>query len=216
MTNKKNKRGCVILGAGGHARVVLDCLEAVESIEAICILDADSKLWGKEIFGIPIRGDDGLLGKMNNEKIGLFFVGIGSVKETTMRQKIFEKGLAAGLQSFVLIHPKAICSRRVEVGQGSLVCAGAILNPGAIVGENVIVNTGAIVDHDCHIESHAHIAPGVTLSGNVWVQQGAHVGTGASVRQGIVIGKGAVVGAGAVVVNDVAPNTLVKGIPARV
>lgn len=209
------KQRCVVLGAGGHARVVLDCLEAAGLIKAACVLDADSRLWGGEIFGVPIRGGDDWLAKMGLENIGLFFVGAGSVKETTARQKLFEKGLAAGLESFVLIHPKAICSPRAEIGKGSLVCAGAILNPGAVVGANVIINTGAIVDHDCRIASHVHIAPGVTLSGNVSVGEGAHIGTGASVRQGIVIGQGAVVGAGAVVVRDVLPHTLVKGVPAR-
>lgn len=211
----KTKKHCVLLGGGGHARVVLDCLEAGGEFEARVVLDSNEKLWGKEVFGIPIRGSDALLEKLAKEGFTLFFVGVGSVKETVVRQKLFERGLSAGLSSFVLVHPKAICSPRVEINPGSLVCAGAILSPGVRLGQNVIINTGAIIDHDCDIGDHAHIAPGVTLSGGVRIGNGVHIGTGASVRQNIAIGEGATVGAGAVVVCDVSAKTLVKGVPAR-
>ncbi|OGQ47361.1 MAG: hypothetical protein A3H42_01715 [Deltaproteobacteria bacterium RIFCSPLOWO2_02_FULL_46_8] len=209
------KPRCVILGAGGHAKVVLDCLEATQKMEVAAVLDSNPKLWGQEILGIPIRGSDDLLTEIFREGIRLFFVGVGSIRETTVRQKLYEKALTAGLDSFALLHPKAICSPRTQIGKGSLLCAGAVLNVGVVLGQNVIINTGAIVDHDCRIDNHVHIAPGVTLSGSVWVQTGAHVGTGASVRQNIIIGKGAVVGAGAVVVKNVPAGAVVKGIPAR-
>lgn len=211
----KMKSRCVILGAGGHAKVVLDCLEATQQMEVVSVLDSNAKLWGKEILGIPIQGGDDLLVEMIQEGTRLFFVGVGSVKETIVRQKLYEKAVTAGLDSFTLLHPKAICSPRTQIGKGSLLCAGAILNVGVVLGQNVIINTGAIVDHDCRVDDHVHIAPGVTLSGSVWVQAGAHVGTGASVRQNIIIGKGAVVGVGAVVVKNVPAGAVVKGIPAK-
>lgn len=195
--------------------MVLDCLEAMGGVEVAGILDADPALWGKELLGVPVLGDDGRIREMIERGISLFFVGVGSVGETTLRRRLYARGLAEGMDSFSVVHPRAIVSPRAAVGKGSLVCAGAVLNPGAELGENVIVNTGAVVDHDCIIESHVHIAPGAVLSGTVFVEEGAHIGTGASVIQGIRIGRGAVVGAGAVVVRDVPPGALVKGVPAK-
>lgn len=206
---------CVILGGGGHAAVVIDTLLASQQVCPYGILDPNPSRWGKDILGVPIRGGDDRLPELIQEGVTCFVVGLGGVGNNEPRQRLFEMGLAASLVPFTVLHPTAVCSQWARAGEGSVCLAGAVVNARAILGRNVIVNTGAIVEHDCVVEDHAHLATGVKIAGNVRIGQGAHVGIGATIRQGLTIGDGAVVGAGAVVVKDVAPWSVVVGVPAR-
>lgn len=205
----------VILGGGQHARVIIDALRTARLPLPVAILDRESSLWGQVSLGVPILGGDELLPRLVAEGIQEFLVGIGSTASTRVREILFALGLRHGLTPRSVIHPAAFCSSTAEVGAGTQILAGALINTGATIQENVIINTGAIVEHDCLIERHAHIASGARLAGSVRVGEGAHVGVGASVRQGAVIGPRAVVGAGTVVLEDVPPETVVVGVPAR-
>ncbi len=207
---------CVVLGGGGHARVVIDSLKASGAAEVLAVLDCDRALWGTELFGVPLLGGDELLPEIVKRGATHFVVGVGSVGDNYPRRRLFDLGVAHGLVPLAVQHPSAICSPQAKVGAGSVLFPGAVINAGAVVGVNVIVNTGAIVEHDCVIGDHAHIATGARLASTVNVGTGAHVGAGATVRQCISIGEGAVVGIGAVVVKNVPPQTVVMGVPARV
>ncbi|MBI4513599.1 MAG: NeuD/PglB/VioB family sugar acetyltransferase [Gemmatimonadetes bacterium] len=206
---------CVVLGGGGHARVVIDAIQASGEATTVAILDADRSRWGTELQGVPITGGDDQLAAVLASGVTHFVVGIGSVRDTGPRRRLFERASACGLTALLVRHPSAVSSPWARMGGGSVLLANAVVNAGATVGENVIVNTGAIVEHDCLIGDHVHIATGARLASGVRVGMGAHVGAGAVVRQQIVIGEEAVVGAGAVVVRDVAPRTVVVGVPAR-
>ena len=206
---------CVVLGAGGHARVVIDALRASRVAIPSALLDADPRLWGKELMGVKIIGGDDQLGQLKAEGVGGFVIGLGAVGDNRPRRRLFTMALAHGLTPVTIRHPQAVCSGSAQIGPGSVVLACAVINAGASVGVNVIVNTGAIVEHECVVEDHAHLATGSRLASRVRVGPYAHVGLGASVRQGITIGEGAVVGAGAVVVKDVEAWTVVVGVPAR-
>ena len=190
---------CVILGGGGHARVLIDALQENRSPHGLAVVDRDAARWGTTLFDVPIVGGDEC---------------IGASADNGPRRRLFDAALAAGLVPLTIIHPRASVSRRAQIGRGSQLLAGAIVNAGAIVGEHVIVNSGAIVEHDCTVGDHAHIATGARLASGVRVGAGAHVGAGATVRQLIVIGEDAIVGAGAVVVKNVAPRQIVAGVPA--
>ena len=144
-----------------------------------------------------------------------FFIGVGSVRDSSKRKRIYDEALAMNMEPISSIHPGAIVSPSVEMGKGCMVMAGAVLNASVKLGDNVIVNTGAIVEHDCWIGSHVHVATGAHLSGTVRVGEGAHIGAGAVVRNNLSIGAGAIVGVGAAVVRDVAANDVVVGVPAR-
>lgn len=205
---------CVILGGGGHARVLLDSLQASGVAVPYAILDLDHTRWGQDMFGVPILGDDGLLPEMVNRGVNCFAVGLGSADDNRPRQRLFELGLSYGLEPLTVVHPTAICSRWATVGSGSQLLPSCIVNAGAELGVNVIVNSGAIVEHDCVLGDHVHVATGAQLASTVYVGVGAHIGAGATVRQCITIGEGVVVGAGAVVVKDVPPHTVVVGVPA--
>jgi len=206
---------CVILGGGGHAHMIIDCLLTAGSVRICGILDRDKSRWGQSIFGIPILGSDEILGTAAARKMDHFVVGLGGPGDNRPRQKLFEAALACGLKPLTVIHPSVICSERAKVGSGSQLLPASVVNAGAELGANVIINTGGIVEHDCVIGDHVHVATGARLCGSVRIAAGAHVGAGATVRQGICIGEEAVVGAGAVVVKDVPPRTLVVGVPAK-
>lgn len=211
----KSEARCVVLGAGGHARMVIDCLQASGAAAPCAVLDADGARWGGELLGVPIVGGDEMLPELAGRGASCFVVGVGGTGDNAPRQRLYELGIAHHLRPLTVIHPTAHLSRHAEVGAGSVLLPGSIVNAGAKLGVNVIVNTGAIVEHDCVVGDHAHVATGARLAGAVRVGAGAHIGAGATVRQQITIGEGAVVGAGAVVVRDVASWTIVAGVPAR-
>ena len=206
---------CLILGGGGHARVLIDTIQASAVARIAAVLDPDRSLWGQTLLGVPILGGDERIPELMRQGIRHFVVGLGGVGDNQPRRQLFEQGVAHGLTPLTVRHPSAVCSPKATIGAGSVLYPAAVVNAGAMVGRNVIVNTGAIVEHDCVISDHAHIATGAALGGAVQVGAGAHIGCGATVRQGIAIGEAAVVGAGAVVVRDVAPRTIVVGVPAR-
>ena len=206
---------CVLLGGGGHARILLDCLHAMGNVQVHGILDGDATLRGAVCDGVPVLGDDGMLASMRSRGVTHFVVGVGSIAPSDARKAIYDRCIAAGLSPLQVIHPSAVCSPRATLGAGVQILPGAVVNCGARIGLGVIVNSRAVIEHDCQIQDHAHIAPGAVLGGAVQVGAGAHIGIGAVVRQGLEIGAKALVGAGAVVVEDVAAGATVTGVPAR-
>lgn len=206
---------CVILGGGGHARVVVDALLLSEAAIPYAVLDADQSLWGTMLLSVPIRGGDASLDALTREGVTTFVVGLGGVRENGPRQRLFELGLQHGLTPLTVRHPSAVCSPWAEIGPGSVLLPTSVVNAGAKLGVNVIVNSGAIIEHDCLIGDHVHIATGATLASTVTVGRLAHIGAGATIRQCLRIGEAAVVGAGAVVVDEVPAGAVVAGVPAR-
>lgn len=206
---------CVILGGGGHAGVVIDCMLAEGKLIPYAILEIKRSTWGQSTCDVPIRGGDEFLPDLIEEGVSTFVVGIGGIGDNVPRARLFELGLSSGLESSSLIHPSAVCARWTEIGRGTLVAPNAVVGAGATVGSNVIVNTASVVEHDCEVGDHAHIATGARLASGVRVGRLAHIGAGATVKQGMSIGEGSLVGAGAVVVTDVPDGTTVVGVPAR-
>jgi len=203
----------IILGAGGHAKVLIDALR-LQSVKILGIADADHGKKGQLRLGVPVLGGDEVVMIYTVEKIHLVN-GVGSVRVNPLRRQIFERYKRMGYRFASVVHPSAIVAIDVALSEGAQIMAGAIVQAGCYVGANAIINTGSIVDHDCHIWEHAHISPGVTLSGGVRVGENAHIGTGATVIQGIQIGRNCLVAAGAVVIRDVPDDATVAGIPAK-
>lgn len=204
------------LGAGGHAKVVIEALRCDAAYELVGLLDPDIRLQGGQVLGVPVLGDDSLLAGLAQQGVRHFFVGVGAVGDMAPRRRLFEYGLQQGLAPISIIHPRATVSPSAVLGSGITILAGAIVNAQARIGKNVIVNTGAVVEHDCMIGDHVHIATGAKLASTVQVGDGTHIGIGASIRQCICIGRDVTVGAGAVVVGDIADGVVAVGVPARI
>lgn len=203
----------VVLGGGGHAKVVIDILQSYPSLELIGITDQNTERHGQEILGVPIIGDDSILPELIDSGVSHAFVAIGG---NSLRKELFEETVELGFRFANAVHPKAIISSSAKLGQGIAIMGGVTINTDCIINDNVIINTGANIDHECRIAKHVHIAPGATLAGNVTVGEGAFIGAGTTIIQGVCIGEDVIVGAGAVVLHDVAPNTTVAGVPAEV
>jgi len=204
------------IGAGGHAKVVIDILRAASVYDVTALVDTNAGSWGMKVMGVPIVGGDDRLAALFAEGIRHAFIGLGGVGDTGPRRRLYERTTAHGFEVVTAIQPRAMVAATAEIGAGVTMMAGAVVNPDARLGVNVIVNSGAIVEHDCLVGDHAHIATGAKLAGTVAIGEGAHVGIGAAIRQCVRIGRNAVVGAGAVVVHDVDDGVVVVGVPARV
>jgi len=206
---------CVLIGGGGHASVLLDCLRLAETARVVGILVPDRERTGDDFHGVPVLGGDELLPSLAGRGISHFVVGVGGVGDNRPRRQLYEMALAAGLAPLAVIHPASLISPRAIIGPGCQLLPGCIVNAGARLGVQVIVNTGAVVEHDCQIGDHVHIATGARLAGTVTLRDLAHIGAGATIIQNRTIGEAATVGAGAVVVKDVPAGAVVVGVPAR-
>jgi acetyltransferase EpsM len=199
----------VVIGAGDHARVVVDLARACghEPIGFVEPTPGDRT----SVDGLPILGSLASPDDWAGADLG-FTVGIGRNRD---RAAAFDRCRSLGLEPVTLVHPGALVLGGAELGAGTQVCAGAVIGLAAKLGDDVIVNTAASVDHDDVLEDHAFVGPGARLAGRVTVAQGAHVGLAAAVREGVRIGAWSYVAAGAVVIADVADEHRVAGVPAR-
>lgn len=202
------------LGAGGHARVILDAIRESDQYEVIGLLELSESKVGKFLDGVEILGSDLRLEEFYQRGIRYVFNGIGGISDNSLRAEIYDRLVQQRFEFVTVIHPKATIAKTVTIEAGSVLMAGSVVNSGSTIGSNVIVNTNATVEHDCQIGHHVHIAPGAILLGNVKVGDHAHIGAGAVIRQGLVVANYAIVGAGAVVVKNVPAGMCVTGVPA--
>jgi sugar O-acyltransferase (sialic acid O-acetyltransferase NeuD family) len=191
----------VIVGAGGHARVLIDALR-IAGRQILGVVDP-KLLVGAGPFGLKVLGGDDAIDQYRPDQIELVN-GVGGIGSTERRHDVYRRFSARGFRFADVVHRSAVVSEFSELGEGVHVMAGCVIQCGTAIGANTIVNTRASVDHDCKIGQSVHIAPGATLSGAVTVGDGTHIGTGACVIQGISIGRDCLVAAGAVVYRDLA------------
>lgn len=203
----------LIVGGGGHARVLIDALR-LGGHTLIGLTDPDPAAWGESVSGVPVLGEDAHLTRFAPDEVRLVNA-LGSTQSTAARRAVFERWEANGYTFARVTHSSAVVAASAQVGNGVQLLARSVVGAGASLGPNSLVNTGAIAEHDCRVGAHVHLAPGVTLSGGVTLGDGCHLGTGCVVIQNVTIGAGCVIGAGAVVTRDLEPHTLAVGVPAR-
>jgi len=205
----KTKEKILIFGSGGHGKVVLDIL--IESgANILGFIDENKDKTGQKVNGYKIFGDWLYLNNLNNIKVAL---GIGN---NAIRARVFKKLSAMNIGIIAAVHPRAIISRNVKIGEGVEIMPGAVINTGTTLEDGVIVNTGAIVDHDCRLERFCQIWPGAHLAGMVRVGEFSYVGTGAAVINNVSIGKRSIIGAGAAVVANIPDDVVAVGVPAKI
>jgi len=204
--------GTIIVGAGGHGRVVLDIFRQARNTDPVGFLDANPRLRGKKIDGLEVLGGPADLPALRENGIDSAIVAIG---DNATRNMYAQTLTAQGLRLVNAIHPKASIADTVRLGANVVVAAGAVVCAHCRVSDSCIINTASIVDHESFIGRSAHVCPGSRLAGRVIVEDFAFVGIGATVVQCLTIGRGSTVGAGAVVLRNVEPFTTVVGVPAR-
>ena len=203
----------VIVGAGGHAKVVADIARLTGYAVAGFLDDVDRARHGTQFCGSVVLGGLEQLSTLVHAGVRRAVVAIG---DCGARLHVATCVTEAGMELAVLKHPRSIHSADVTIGPGTVLVAGAIVNPGASVGANVIINTAATVDHDCIVEDGVHIACGARLAGHVQVGRGSWIGIGAVVKERVRIGSQTIVGAGAVVLKDLPDGVVAYGSPAKV
>ncbi|MDI9817746.1 MULTISPECIES: acetyltransferase [unclassified Legionella] len=196
----------VILGGGGHCKVVLDAFELSGKHYKVKLYDNNPLLTGKAVAGYVVKAAPHSLDAINTN----VHVAIGN---NLVREKIY-RSLSKSASLLTIIHPTAVIAKTAEIASGTFIAANAILAPESSIGEGCIINHSAVVDHEVKIGSYSHIAPNSTLGGNVVIGDRVLIGAGAVVLPGVRIGDGATVAAGAVVIRDVEANEIVKGVPA--
>lgn len=206
----------VVLGASGHAKVIIDAAKKQGLYELAGIIVKSLDNMPRACLGVPVLGtDDSLESLVREHGIQAAVVAIG---DNFVREQVaaFIQSRYPLLEFGTIVHPSAQIGEEVAIGRGSVVMAGAVVNTGTTIGEFCIVNSSASLDHDNTVESYASIAPGATTGGNVAIGRAAAICLGAHVLHGRCIGANSVVGAGSVVTNDVPTNAVAYGTPARV
>lgn len=203
----------VILGAGGHGRVVLDILLQAARTRVVGFLDNNADIRGRRIDGVPVLG---LIDELDAIAAAHDADGVViAIGDNGVRRGLARQVDACGLPLVNAIHPSATIARNAMLGRNVVVAAGAVVCAHCQIGDSAILNTGCIVDYQTMIGEGCHICPGVRIGGRAKIESGAFIGIGATVIPNITIGCESIIGAGSVVIDDVRSMATVVGVPAR-
>jgi len=202
----------LVIGGGGHAKVVISLLKK-RDYTILGYLDPQDK---GEILGVKYLGTDKELIKLAAQNPDCeAALGLGIMEPSAKRKQLIDALQDMGFQLPAIVSPHAIVNENVRLRAGVVICDGAVIGPGSEVGRGAIINTLASVDHDCLIADYAHIAPGATLCGGVTVGQNSIIGAGATVIQYKHVADNCLIGAGATVVEDCTVAGKYLGCPAK-
>ena len=203
----------LIVGGGGHAKVVISIIKKTRKYHVVGYTDLVDK---GIILSVPYIGDDSALPEFRvKHEVDYAIVGVGHVRNADARKKIVEQTLAAGFRLPALISPQASVNENVTLGDGTVVMDGVVINSDTVIGKFGIINTRSIVEHDCIVGDFVHVGPGAVLCGGVTVGNNTLVGAGSTVVQNLKIGSDCLIGAGSVVVDHCTEPGTYVGIPSR-
>jgi sugar O-acyltransferase (sialic acid O-acetyltransferase NeuD family) len=204
----------MIIGSGGHARVVLDIADR-QGLPVIGFID-DNRHEGELVDGLPILGRSGEIGRIAGQDSSIECV--AAIGDNFARSELVRRvsAICPGLVWAAVMDPSAVISRRAEIGEGAMILAGTVINPGVRIGRHAIINNSCSIAHDTEFGAFSSAAPGVLTGGNVGVGEMSHIGVGAAVSHGVKIGAHAVIGSGSAVVRDCPDYSVAYGVPARI
>jgi UDP-perosamine 4-acetyltransferase len=201
----------IIIGAGGHARVVADTI-LVKGYGLKGIVDVEYSGQKEKIMGCSVLGGIDFIDQFDPEKVALSI----AIGDNTQRSFYYNFFMQKGFIFPQLIHPAAIVSEFSHISDGVFINAGVIINSNAKIGKNCIINTGSIIEHEVIVDKHCHICPGVKIAGRVTIGNNSFIGMGANIIDSITIGHNVVIGSGSVIIKDIKPHSTYVGVPGRI
>ena len=212
-----NTKDLLLVGAGGHALVIIDTIRLFQNhYNIIGVTDIDKSKTGGTVAEVPVIGTDNILESLYRSGLKKAFISIGAVTDFAPRLNAYNMAVTLGYELINVIHGTSVISGRSQMGCGNAVLANAVINSGAGIGNNCIINTGSIIEHECTIGNNVHVAPGSVICGRASIADNCLIGAGSTVIQGVKIGENSIVGAGSVVINDIPPGSTAVGVPARI
>lgn len=202
------RKPIIVIGAGGHATVLIELLKQLGYPILGIVAPKQSQL--KHYLDVPYLGDDKIVWEKYDVNAIRLVNGVGavSVAKNYIRASLFLKFKELGYQFENLVHPFSFVASSVQLAEGVQIMAGVCIQPNTVIGNNSIINTGARIDHDCDIGENVHVAPNATLCGNIIVGNNAHIGVGSNIIQGLHIGSDTLIRAGETIRSNVSnwPN----------
>ena len=200
-------KNIILIGGGGHCKSVIDVIVSDENWSILGILDIKSKIVTP---GYPLLGNDDLIPALIGDS-NAFLVTVGQIKTSAPRVAAFERLVALGAITPIVISPYSLVSRSSTVGLGTVVMHNAMINSGARIGNNSIINTKSLIEHDSIVGSHTHISTGAIVNGGSEVGDHCFVGSGAIIAEGVKIGNRSIIGAGSIVLSDIEEGAKIFG-----
>jgi sugar O-acyltransferase (sialic acid O-acetyltransferase NeuD family) len=204
----------LLIGAGGHCKVVLDVLGRTREYDVVGIIDVKSRI-ADTIGCVKVIGTDKDLPAYFKKGIKLCFITVGSTGDTHIREKLYVSAKKAGFCFPNLVSPDAIISPTAVLGTGNYIAPRATVNAYSRIGDNCIINTASVIEHDCVLGDFVHIGPGAVVNGGVTIGGCSHIGAGSTLIQNISIGHRTIIGAASAVVTDIGTNMIAYGNPCK-
>lgn len=208
------QKNILLIGGGGHCKSVLDSILQLNEYLKIGIIDKKDKI-DSSVMGIPVVGCDQNLKNLFHNGYKYAFITLGSIGDSSIRKKLYDKLIKIGFKIPIIIDPSASVSKSAMIESGVFIGKQSIVNSDSIIRKCSIINSGSIVEHDCQIGDFVHIAPGAVLGGNVHIGENSHIGLNASIKQQVKIGANTMIGMGSIVLNDIDDNIIAYGNPCR-
>lgn len=206
----------VIVGAGGLGREILATIQECNAVnrqwKVLGFLDADPRLAGTRVSGVPVLGDDQWCGDKNDDSLR-FICAIG---DPNTRRKVVKRLLAMDCKFTSIVHPKVHIPDSVQIGIGSVIMAGTQFTTDIEIGSHVVIYVNCSITHDVCVGDYCLIPSGCNLSGEAVLEEGVSLGVGTNILPQTRVGAWAIIGAGSVVTRDIPANVTAVGVPCRV
>lgn len=205
----------VLIGGGGHCKSVLDAIGRKGIYSDIVITDYNIPV-GSKVLGYKVVGTDDAFPALFRSGFRHAFITIGSIQDTVIRRKAYDKAKQVGFTFPAIIDSTAVIAASAQIGKGVFIGKNAVVNADAVIEDMAIINTGAIIEHDCHVGEFSHVAVGAVICGGTEIEKDVFIGANATVIQEVKIGMNSIVGAGAVVKRNMPPECMAYGVLAKI